>query len=70
MLETKKSDICQYIEEHPESVGSVPCKECSTKHNFPYNFCCLHVCGELEWCKGCKHGAYESFYAGKETNNA
>ncbi len=35
------------------------CDECAKEFNMPKNYCCLKVCGENDFCKGCSHGLYE-----------
>lgn len=36
------------------------CKKCHDKHSMPWDFCCLHGCGEHEFCRDCQHGIYDS----------
>lgn len=36
--------LCQQIEN---------CNDCSKYFNMPHNMCCLYVCHEYEFCRGC-----------------
>lgn len=31
------------------------CEKCSRKNDFPYEFCCLHECGEHIFCVNCEN---------------
>lgn len=36
------------------------CDICKEKYRMPHDFCCLHECGEHEFCRNCTHGIYMS----------
>lgn len=45
---------CQCIELAVENA----CDICKDRFKFPYAFCCLLSCGEMEVCRGCDRGIY------------
>lgn len=41
------------------------CDICKEKYCMPRDSCCLHECGEHEFCRNCTHGIYQN--TGNET---
>lgn len=39
--------------------GLNDCDICKEKYCMPHDFCCLHECGEHEFCRNCNHGLYQ-----------
>ena len=43
---------------YSENPTAETCAICVKEHNLPYDFCCLDICGEYEFCEHCDDGVY------------
>lgn len=51
-------DSCKFNELTGLEPSLDDCDKCIEKYSCPHEHCCLEICGDYFFCKGCIHGIY------------